>query len=190
MESTIMNWMCKAIHASKEYDAIVSACGGNAALEDLLNTILPLLTRTMTKKSKELSYVFSLLDTEYVSLHESAKASRDNDWKGRARDFRGQFFRVTATDSGLLRGWSPKAQTLTYVIPHSLQKVMYEWLKQFYNKCDDSTKANFRKHDESLKRDYSATKGQRAYERGSHDIAHRRGNTGRRNKFVPVPKVH
>ena len=72
-----MNWMCTAIHASKEYDEIVSACGGNASLKHLLETILPPLTRTMTRKSQELLHVLSLLDTEFVKLHQAAEASRD-----------------------------------------------------------------------------------------------------------------
>ena len=188
MEGTIMHQMYAAINASNLYDDIVSACGGNAELSYLLETIVPQMARTMVKKSKELSHVLSLVDAEYVKLHR--EASRVDGWKGRARDFKGQLFKMKATDSRLLLGWSSKAQEWTYVIPHSLQKVMFACLDNFYRQCDHATKALYTKYAESLERDYMATQGQRASERGLHDIAHRRGLIGRRNKFVIVPKVH
>ena len=188
MESTIMHWMYAAVNSSNLYDDMVSACGGNAELKFLLETLVPPLTRTMVKKSKELSHVLSLVDTEYVKLHR--EASRALGWKGRARDFKGQLFKMKATDSGLLLGWSSKAQAWTYVIPHSLQKVMFACLDDFYSQCDHATKAIYARYTESLERDFMTTQGQRASERGLHDIAHRRGLMGRRNKFVIVPKVH
>ena len=84
--------------------------------------------------------------------------------------------------------WSAEIHTWVLVVPHSLQTVVFNWLKLFYAHCSESTKEAFAKYEVKLERDYAATVGERATNRGLHDLDHRRCLEGRRNKFVKVPK--
>ena len=178
IQDTILN--------APEHARIVEAVGTMTDADRLIQTFVPALTRTLLKNTRECKHVLSLFDEDFLQKRLAALAGGDA-WKDRGRDRKGQLFRL-ALHEGLLHGWSSEMHTWVIVVPHSLQVVVYNWLKDFYAHCNEPTKQAFAKYEASLNRDYAATLGERATNRGLFDIQHRQFLEGRRNKFVKVPK--
>ena len=169
-----------------EHARIVEAVGSVTDTDRLIQTFVPALTRTLLKNTYECKHVPALFDEDFPQKRVAALAGGDA-WKSRGRDRKGQLFRLVFRE-GLLHGWSSETHTWVIVVPHSLQIVVYNWLKDFYAQCNEPTKQAFAKYEASLNRDYAATVGERATNRGLFDIQHRQLLDGRRNKFVKVPK--
>ena len=169
-----------------EHGRIVDAVGSVTDADRLIQTFVPALTRTLLKNTHECKHVLSLHDEDFLQKRLAALAG-GSAWKSRGRDRKGQLFRLVFRE-GLLQGWSSETHTWVIVVPHSLQIVVYDWLKNFYAQCNDQTKEAFAKYESSLTRDYAATVGERATNRGLFEIQHRQCLDGRRNKFIKVPK--
>ena len=178
IQDTILN--------APEHTRIVEAVGSLTDTDILIKTFVPALTRTLLKNTCECKHVLTLHDDDFLAKRAAALAGGDA-WKGRGRDRKGQLFRLVLRD-GLFYGWSAETHMWVLVVPQSLQMVVYDWLKDFYAKCNESTKDAFAKYEMSLNRDYAATMGERAMNRGLFDVQHRQFLEGRRNKFVRVPK--
>ena len=176
-----------AILSTPEYARIVDAMGSAEATRHLIRTFAPALARTLLKHTAECKHVLSLHDEDFC-IKRSAAIARGPAWKDRGRDRKGQLFKMTLCD-GLLRGWSAEVHEWVLVVPYSLQSVVFQWLSSFYAQCNESTRKAFAKYEASLKRNYAATVGERATNRGLFDLQHRRCLEGRRNKFVKVPKT-
>jgi hypothetical protein len=116
---------------------------------------------------------------EYKSM--LSKVRHSPKWSGRMPDDTGQFFKVKA-QHGVPMRWSTIAHTHVCIIPQALQGV----LEAFYQACNPSLAKPYLACAQS--RDYSATRGKRAEERGLSRRSHRIHATGRRAKMVTIPK--
>lgn len=186
MDELLNRTIHDTILKAPEYARIVDAVGTVTDTERLIQAFVPSLTRTLLKNTHECKHVLSLFDEDFLQKRVAALAGGDA-WKSRGRDRKGQLFRLVFRE-GLLRGWSLETHTWVMVVPHSLQIVVYNWLKDFYAQCNDQTKQAFTNYEATLDRDYAVTVGERATIRGLFDIQHRQCLDGRRNKFVRVPK--
>lgn len=177
--------LSNAIARSSEHLHLIDIMGSVEAFQDLVSFVVPALCRTLIQRTGECPHLMSLKDDEF-RLKRHAGLNGNSAWKDRARDRKGQLYRV-CMDKGRLMGWSAHMQTWVIIIPQSLQSVMAQWLKSFYEQYGDSqTQLAFAKYQESLGRNYADTVGQRAEKRGC--AVHRRHLDGRRNHFVKVPK--
>lgn len=100
----------------------------------------------------------------------------------RVRDHKGQYCKIKY-DDGVLR--ANKDREWVVVLPWSVGRLVRAYF-------DDLHKNNELLHFSDMKqwsaRDYAATVGMRAAERGLSSRPHRNGLLGRRNHFAPVPK--
>eukprot|EP00966_Prymnesium_polylepis_P199775 4629996-Prymnesium_polylepis.2 len=175
-----------AIVTASEHSRIVEAFGSAAYYDQFISNFVLALTRTLVKDTTECKHVLSLYDEEFRMKHSAAIAAGPS-WKGRGRDRKGQLFRMAVRD-GILHGWSAETHTWVLLVPHALQSVVFNWLKVYYSKCNDSTREAFAKYEINLERDYALTVGERALNRGLHNLKHRQPLNGRRNKFAKAPK--
>tara|TARA_B110000046_G_scaffold90577_1_gene98559 strand:- start:794 stop:1360 length:567 start_codon:yes stop_codon:yes gene_type:complete len=187
MDSVIARVICGVVEASQERAHIVAAVGSVSELQQLMERVGPALARTLTKTTTECKHLLSLFDDDFREKRRLAIVGGVS-WKDRGRDRKGQLFRMRMRD-GQLMGWSADVHTWVVVLPFSLQTVLCNWLQTFYQQCDETTKAAYAKYEQALTRDYAATVGERATERGLFDVHHRRALDGRRNHFVKVPKA-
>ena len=134
-----------------EHARVVEAVGSVTDADRLIQTFVPALTRTLLKNTHECKHVLSLHDDDFLQKRAAALAAGDG-WKSRGRDRKGQLFRLVFRE-GLLQGWSSETHTWVIVVPHSLQIVVYNWLKNFYAQCNDETKEAFAKYEASLPTD-------------------------------------
>ena len=145
-------------------------------------------------------HTMSLKDDEYFALCIQARSVKNTTkWKGRARDYKGQFYQTKYEDDVLL-GFSHRTYKWVLVIPQGLSELIAPFVYQ-YNKLIERHTMGFDKGHASkmaqlaskqqtmLERDYSETQGKRAAERGLNLHTHRKGLCGRRNHFVAVPKT-
>ena len=136
-------------------------------------------------------HVMSLKDEEYLNMLQEAQITgRRSRWKGRARDFKGQFFR-TKFEDGVMQGWSLRQHKYVLVVPWSFGQILKMFCDNFNEhlvKHDPSRRARLCAHHTELERNYDATAGQRAEGRSLNDRPHRQLLNGRRNHFVAVPK--
>ena len=96
----------------------------------------------------------------------------------RVRDHKGQFCK-TKFDDGILRAYKDREWVL--VLPWSVGRLVRAYF-------DDLHKNNpLPNMNQWSERDYAATVGMRAADRGLSSRPHRNGLLGRRNHFAPVP---
>ena len=164
-----------------EHARIVETLGSVAATDRLIQSFVPALTRTLLKKTNECKHVLSLYDADF-RLKRLAAIDAGAGWKDRARDRKGQLFRLIFLD-GFMHGWSTAMHAWVLVVPQSLQTVVYKWLKYFYAQCNESTKEAFARYETTLERDYATAVCELAMNRGLCDLR-RQCLGGRRNKFV------
>ena len=88
-------------------------------------------------------------------------------------------------------GWSHRIYDWTVVLPWSFGKMLTPLVAQINSvACKDVQNARrLHAHSQDLERDYSSTVNQRAHERSLTTRVHRQHLTGRRNRFVAVPKL-
>ena len=135
-------------------------------------------------------HIVSVYDDEYMRmLHEVRTAGPR--WKGRARDFKGQYFKTKYQD-GVIQGWSLRQHKYVLVVPWSFG----QHLKCFFDKVnaqivrnDPVKSARLAAYNTDLQRNYEATSGQRATARHLNERPHRQQLNGRRNHFVSVPSL-
>ena len=135
-------------------------------------------------------HVMSVKDEEYARMMVDV-ALQGGRFKGRARDFRGQYFK-TIFDDGVVKGWSLRVHKYVLVVPWSFGRLAMVFFHQINKQMalSDAAKASrLHAHEEELTRDFSATIGKRANDRTLNLRPHRAKLNGRRNHFVAVPKV-
>lgn len=138
----------------------------------------------------ETKHMLSLDDQEYVRMITDMRGIGHR-WKGRARDFKGQYFK-TRVEDGVIQGWSSRQHRYVLVMPWAFGAVLKSFFDEF-NKAvatvNPAKKARLDAYNEELERDYESTAGQRAETRSLNERPHRRSLNGRRNHFVSVPKT-
>lgn len=135
-------------------------------------------------------HVVSVYDDEYLRMLNEAHVYGTR-WKGRARDFKGQYFKTKYKD-GVIQGWSLRQHKYVLVVPWSFGMHLKHFFDTFNAQVakDDSVKqARLAAYHTELQRDYEASAGQRATERRSKELPHRQRLSGRRKRFVTVPKL-
>jgi len=135
-------------------------------------------------------HIMSLKDEEYAAMVADARCSGPQ-WKGRARDLKGQFYK-TRFEDGVVQGWSLRMHKYVLVIPWSVQKevnVMFEAFNDKLAKRDGGIQEILHKQRNEQQRDYYLTAGRRATDRCLTDRPHRQSLEGRRNHFTSVPKT-
>ena len=134
-------------------------------------------------------HLINVNDVDYVRLVRDARSTGER-WKGRTRDMKGQFCR-TKYQANVVWGWSHRIYDWTVVLPWSFGKMLAPLAAQINSvACEDA--CNVRRldpHAQDLQRDYSSTVNRRAHDRSLTTRVHRQHLTGRRNRFVAVPKV-
>ena len=100
----------------------------------------------------------------------------------RVRDHKGQYCK-TKYDNGILRAY--KDRQWVVVLPWSVGRLVRAYFEDVHknNELPSVSKTEW------SDRDYAATVGMRAAERGLASRPHRNGLLGRRNHFAPVPKM-
>ena len=94
-------------------------------------------------------------------------------------------------EADVVWGWSHRIYDWTVVLPWSFGKMLTPLVAQINSvACKDIH--NVRRldaHAQDLQRDFSSTVNRRAHDRSLTTRVHRQHLTGRRNRFVAVPKV-
>ena len=167
---------------SLDAEALLTAFNMEPSLLDAnINAISTLFTREL--------HLINVNDVDYVRLVRDPRSTGER-WKGRTRDMKGQFCR-TKYRANVVWGWSHRIYDWTVVLPWSFGKMLTPLVAQINSvACKDIH--NVRRldaHAQDLQRDYSSTVNQRAHDRSLTTRVHRQHLTGRRNRFVAVPKL-
>ena len=167
---------------SLDADALLSAFNMESSLLDAnINAIASLFNR-------ELHFI-NVNDEDYVRLVCDARLTGER-WKARTRDMKGQFCR-TKYQANVVWGWSHRIYDWTVVLPWSFGQMLAPLAAQINSVACKDTR-NLRRldaHAQDLQRDFSSTVNRRAHDRSLTTRVHRQHLTGRRNRFVAVPKV-
>jgi len=162
-------------------DVLLHAIGGN---DSLASSIKEYILKHPAQN------VMSLKDEEYLNMLQEARITGRCCWKGRARDFKGQFFK-TKLEDGVMLGWSLRQHKYVLLVPWSFGQILKMFCDNFNEHLvehDPSRRARLSAYHTELERNYDATTGQRAEGRFLNNRPHRQLLNGRRNHFVAVPK--
>lgn len=134
-------------------------------------------------------HLMNVQDDEYSQLLQNARLAGTR-WKGRTRDFKGQFCKMKF-ERDVLWAWSHRIHDWTVVLPWTFGQLLTPLVAQMN---DDAVRNNLNAqwrlnvYERDSVRNYSTTTGRRSQHRMLSSKVHRQHLTGRRNHFVSVPK--
>ena len=161
-------------------EPMLSAFNGDEALLDAnIKAICSLSGREV--------HLMNVRDGEYARLFEEARSIGAR-WKGRTRDFKGQFCSLKY-EANVLWGRSHRTFDWTVVLPWTFGQLLlplsYE-INSTVVRNDPQARARLAAHEQEMRRNYQTSSGLRAEHRKLADRVHRQILTGRRNHFVRV----
>ena len=134
-------------------------------------------------------HLMNVEDDEYSLLLKDARRTGTR-WKGRTRDFKGQFCKMKY-EQGVLWAWSHRIFDWTVVLPWTFGQLIMpltEEINQHAVTHNFKAESRLDAYEQDILRNFATSSGQRADYRLLSSRVHRQHLSGRRNHFVMVPK--